>query len=337
MTTHAGASRRLGPRSPSPRRPAAAGELAIEAQAGYFDMAATNSAKAVFGSSGGVHLRRRRPLHLLARRFVSAGARTFSKDGERVFVAAPSGPVQKLGFPLSVAPHPDLRSRVGYRFRNGQDDRPLRRRRRRDHVLQREERRRRREPSTTTARRRASSARPGSRSAAAPSLRRPRPATRRCPSAVGLGGVSKVYGEDDLGGSYVIGKLDRSLRARRRAKRGVEPVLLVLSLSRFAEPRERPATRCSPRRLRSGGPSRRGCPRSRASARAPSRTGRGTPSCPRNASICWRASVPTVFSIEPPRPIRMPFWLSRSTRIAAWMRTRPSSSLNELDHDARST
>ena len=49
---------------------------------------------------------------------------------------------------------------------------------------------------------------------------------------------------------------------------------------------------------------------------------------PRKASICWRASVPIVLSIEPPRPIRMPFWFSRSTRMEAWMRTRPSSSLN---------
>ena len=27
------------------------------------------------------------------------------------------------------------------------------------------------------------------------------------PSALGLGGVSKVYGEDDLGGGYVVGKV----------------------------------------------------------------------------------------------------------------------------------
>jgi len=50
--------------------------------------------------------------------FVSAGVRTFSKEGERVFVTGVSGEVQKLGFPLSVRITPVFLT-VGYRFRDG--------------------------------------------------------------------------------------------------------------------------------------------------------------------------------------------------------------------------
>ena len=95
--------------------PAAAGELAIEGQVGYFGMNAEKSAMAVFGSKGGLTFGGAVRYDVWRGAFVSAGVRTFSKDGERVFVNGPGAPVQKLGFPLSVRLTPILLS-AGYRY-----------------------------------------------------------------------------------------------------------------------------------------------------------------------------------------------------------------------------
>ena len=96
-----------------------AGELAIEGQVGYFDMAAKDSAKAVFGSSGGLTFGGAVRYNVWRGAFVSAGVRTFSKEGERVFLLSPGGTVQKLGFPLSLRLTPILLS-AGYRYHHGQ-------------------------------------------------------------------------------------------------------------------------------------------------------------------------------------------------------------------------
>ncbi len=98
--------------------PAAAGEIAVEAPAGDFQMAAANSASAVFGSSGAGTFGGAVRYTFWRGAFVTAGARTLSKDGERVFVTNPSSPVQKLGFPLSVRLTP-IYVAVGYRLRDG--------------------------------------------------------------------------------------------------------------------------------------------------------------------------------------------------------------------------
>ncbi len=98
--------------------PATGGELAVEAQAGYFQMAAGNSASAVFGSSGAGTFGGAVRYTFWRGAFVTAGARTLSKDGERVFVTNPTSPVQKLGFPLSVRLTPVFLG-VGYRLRDG--------------------------------------------------------------------------------------------------------------------------------------------------------------------------------------------------------------------------
>jgi opacity protein-like surface antigen len=98
--------------------PAVGGEIAVEGQGGYFQMTAENSASAVFGSRGA------RTFGAAARYtfgpgiFVSAGFRRFSRDGERVFVAAPSDPVYPLGFPVSIEINPTFLN-AGYRFRPG--------------------------------------------------------------------------------------------------------------------------------------------------------------------------------------------------------------------------
>jgi hypothetical protein len=81
-------------------------------------MTAENSASAVFDSRGGATFGGAVRYTFWRGAFVSAGARTFSKEGERVFVATPSSPVQKLGFPLKLRLTPIVLA-VGYRLRDG--------------------------------------------------------------------------------------------------------------------------------------------------------------------------------------------------------------------------
>ena len=182
-----------------------AGEIAIEAQAGYFEMAASNSASAVFDSSGGGTFGGALRYTFWRGAFVSAGARTFSKEGERVFVATANSAVQKLGFPLSIRLTPVFAT-VGYRFRNGNLIVP--------YVgagvsitSYKEESEVAGEAFNTDL------TKTGFVGAAGLEVGRghfrfgAEAGYSSVPSALGLGGVSKVYGEDDLGGTYVIGKL----------------------------------------------------------------------------------------------------------------------------------
>jgi opacity protein-like surface antigen len=95
-----------------------AGEIAVEGQAGYRSLAFSNTATAVFGSDGGGTFGGAARYTFWRGAFVSAGFRTFSKDGERVFLASSTAPVQKLGFPVSlkIDTFPVM---AGYRFRVG--------------------------------------------------------------------------------------------------------------------------------------------------------------------------------------------------------------------------
>ena len=186
-------------------RPVAAGEIAIEAHGGYFEMAAENSASALFDSTGGPTFGGAVRYTFWRGAFVSAGARTFSREGERVFVQSTSSPVQKLGFPLSIRITPIL-LQAGYRFRQG-------------HLLvpyvsagaaitsYKEESEVAGETFDTE------STKTGFVGAAGLEVGR---GTFRfgaevgwttVTGAVGIAGVSKVYGEDDLGGLHAIGKL----------------------------------------------------------------------------------------------------------------------------------
>lgn len=185
--------------------PSSAGELAVEAHGGYFQMAAENSASALFGSRGGPTFGGALRYTFWRGAFVSAGARTFSKEGERVFVSAPNSPEQKLGFPLSIRLTP-IFATVGYRFRNGRMIVPYAAVGGSITSYKEES-----EVAGETFNDDRSKA--GFLGAAGVEVGR---GTFRfgveagystVPDAVGLGGVSKVYGEDDLGGSYVIGKL----------------------------------------------------------------------------------------------------------------------------------
>ncbi len=99
--------------------PAGAAERwAVSFEGGYQGLSsASNSAKAVFdGSTGGVTYGGSLRFGVSRHLFVGAGLRTFSKDGERVYVADATSPVFKLGHPLKVKLRP-FYGFVGYRFR----------------------------------------------------------------------------------------------------------------------------------------------------------------------------------------------------------------------------
>jgi opacity protein-like surface antigen len=99
----------------APRPSAAAGGFAFDA--GYFDMTnARNSAKAVFGgSAGGFTFGTAGRFDLKPRLFVGVAVRYFQRKGERVFVADANSPPFALGHPLTVRVIP-LYAFAGYRF-----------------------------------------------------------------------------------------------------------------------------------------------------------------------------------------------------------------------------
>jgi opacity protein-like surface antigen len=185
--------------------PAAAGELAVEAQVGYFDMNAQHTAKALFGSSSGATFGGAVRYTVWKGVFVSAAMRTFSKDGERVYLNAPGGAVQKLGFPVSVRLTPILLS-AGYRYVHWKWATPY------ASVG----------ASITSYSEKSdvagqsfddSFSKTGFIGAAGVEVGHGRlrggveAGYSTVGTAVGLAGVSKVYGEDDLGGFHVVGKL----------------------------------------------------------------------------------------------------------------------------------
>ncbi len=94
--------------------------IALDVAAGYQDLtSAKDSANAVFdGSSGGVTFGGGVRYGFGSGLFVGGFVRYFSKDGERVFVASPGGDVFRLGHPLSLRLIP-FHGTVGWRFGSG--------------------------------------------------------------------------------------------------------------------------------------------------------------------------------------------------------------------------
>jgi hypothetical protein len=92
----------------------------LEAYGGYSSLSrASNSANAVFGSTGSGTFGGAVGYVFGSHIYVAAGARYFSKSGTRVFVADASSPPFSLGHPLSARLVP-IYGTVGYRFRIGQ-------------------------------------------------------------------------------------------------------------------------------------------------------------------------------------------------------------------------
>lgn len=192
--------------------PASAQGLAVDIAAGYQDLTqAKSSAKAVFGSSGGATFGGGVRYTFGNRVFVGGWARYFSKDGERVFVASPSSTVFPLGHPLSARIVP-VQATLGYRFGAGklvpyaglgggitsyheestvggvQDS--TSETKASGHILAGVE-------YGEGALRFAAEA-----------------AWSFVPNAIGVSGVSKIYGEDDIGGVSIVGKIVFELGGR---------------------------------------------------------------------------------------------------------------------------
>lgn len=186
--------------------PAMAGSFGVEAHGGYHSLSASQSATAVFdGSTGGGTFGGAVRYVLYKGFYIAGGARTFSKKGERVYVAAAGGPVAKLGFPLDLRITP-IFGTLGYRFRDGRPFVPYLGVG--GGVTQF------RETSDITGDVREESRSKGSFHALA-GLEYGTGMIRlgaegvysTTPDSIGVGGVSKVYGERDIGGWSVLGKL----------------------------------------------------------------------------------------------------------------------------------
>jgi hypothetical protein len=98
-------------------RRAAAGEFGISLEGGYFDMTnASKSAKAVFGNTSGGFTGGGSLRYAIGRSlFVGVGARYFTRTGERVFLADANGTPFRLGHPLTIREVP-VYGMVGWRF-----------------------------------------------------------------------------------------------------------------------------------------------------------------------------------------------------------------------------
>jgi len=99
---------------------AAAGELHLAAEGGYFELSsAREAARAVFGQAGGPSFGL--ALGFAARDsgpFVRVGARRWTRTGERAFAADVRSPVFRLGHPLEVRILP-VYALVGWRLKLG--------------------------------------------------------------------------------------------------------------------------------------------------------------------------------------------------------------------------
>jgi opacity protein-like surface antigen len=197
--------------------PARAQKFGVELVGGYFDLTgAQRSAQAVFGSSGSATFGG--DFRYVHRRgfYVTAGARTWSKDGERVFAASATAPVQHLGFPLSVRLTP-ITGTVGYRFRRNRSFVPyvgvgggVTRYREESEVAG---------ESFSESRSAGTFVGEGGVEYGKGHFRYAVEGSYSIASgAVGLGGISEVYGEDDVGGWSVVGKVVYTFGKRGPAK-----------------------------------------------------------------------------------------------------------------------
>ena len=97
---------------------ARAQSFGIDAEAGYRTLSASKSADAVFGSSSGLTLGGSAQYAFKKGLFVRGDYRHFGKDGEKVFVADATSPAFPLGFPLKVSIN-SIDVLAGWRFELG--------------------------------------------------------------------------------------------------------------------------------------------------------------------------------------------------------------------------
>jgi hypothetical protein len=181
---------------------AGAGEVFLTLDGGWHILNATDSAKAVFGDPGGPTIGFAGQFGLGESFFIRAGARVFQREGERVFVAGPGEPVFELGHPLTVRIIPAY-GLVGFRFLQGGSVRP--------YVgvgggvtSYDEESDVAGEIFTSTATKATGLAVAGLDFGRGSLRFGGEVAYSLVPNTIGFGGVSQVYGEDDIGGLTAV-------------------------------------------------------------------------------------------------------------------------------------
>ena len=205
-----------------PTGSAAAGELAVEGQASYFSMVASKSANAVFDSSAGFTWGGAARYSIDLGVYVTAGVRTFSKDGERVFLAGPGGSVARLGHPLSVRIMP-IFATVGYRYRQGELIVPYA-------GIGGSLASYREESTVAGLAYDESRSKMGFHVVGGAEIGRGRlrfgaeVGWSTVADAVGIGGVSEVYGENNLGGWTVLGKVVFAFGTGRKVPEELGPI-----------------------------------------------------------------------------------------------------------------
>jgi hypothetical protein len=184
--------------------------LILDAAGGYFDMTgAKSTAAAVFGSSGGGIFGGDVGYVFHDHLFVSAGVRSFSRDGERVFTTGPGAPVFKLGHPLSMKLTPIVAT-FGYRF----SEKSLFGGALTPYVGVGGGVTQYKEESTVAGVTESQSQSKGGglilvglELGAKPLRLGVEASYSFFPNAIGVGGVSQVYGENDVGGFSIVGKI----------------------------------------------------------------------------------------------------------------------------------
>ncbi len=219
--------------------PASAGEFAAELGAGYFSMSASKSADAVFDSSDGLAWGGAARYSFKGGIFVSAGARTFSKEGERVFVAGPTDTVARLGFPLSIRITPIFVT-AGYRFREGKMVVPYA-------GIGGSLTSFTEESSVAGRSYDESRSKAGFHVVGGAEVGRGRfrfgaeVGWSTVPDAVGFGGVSAVYNENNLGGWSAMGKLVIAFGGGKKGRQDVEDDALDIETPEEELPEDQPA------------------------------------------------------------------------------------------------
>jgi opacity protein-like surface antigen len=187
--------------------PARCSDYEVSVQGGYFIFTqASNSAKAILGSSGGATFGADLRLGLTDSVSVGVGGRLFTKSGERAFVATAAGPVFPLiDEPLTLRVIP-LEATIYYTFRRSEGLRP--------YIgigpgvaLYHED--------STVGGVSSSLDETKFQAHAVAGLEFGRGTTRfgievnysTVPNAIGIGGVSQVYNEKDIGGVAFLGRI----------------------------------------------------------------------------------------------------------------------------------
>lgn len=172
---------------------------------GYERFSASKSAKAVFDTTGGITFGGEVGYVFEGGPYVAIAVRTLSKTGERAFVADANGAPFRLGFPLTLRVTPIYVS-GGYRFTGASSIAPYvgggvgiaLYRERSDFVG---------EISTLNTSKLAVLALAGAEVGRGSLRFGVEAAFLSVPNALGVGGVSKVYGEKDAGGLSMVAKL----------------------------------------------------------------------------------------------------------------------------------